>query len=133
MYFLFFFFSPPIAIWEQTGSASKLEPGGQQGEQPTVLPVFLMMACSSTSLKTLVFWGKNRWESQQDIFLTAPQFSRTLPRPTREPTPPPQGQSPPQTQDPEQGTPTTPFSSRVRASLHFHHRLFLYSFCFLLI
>ncbi|XP_027012843.2 kinesin-like protein KIF13B isoform X1 [Tachysurus fulvidraco] len=47
--------------------------------------------------------NKNRWESQQDIFLTTPQFSRTLPRPTREPTPPPQSQSPPQTQDPEQG------------------------------
>ncbi|XP_034164184.2 kinesin-like protein KIF13B isoform X2 [Pangasianodon hypophthalmus] len=56
------------------------------------------------SLNSSLEDNKNRWESQQDIFLTAPQFSRTLPRPTREPTPPPpQGQSPPQTQDPEQG------------------------------
>ncbi|XP_066531682.1 kinesin-like protein KIF13B isoform X2 [Hoplias malabaricus] len=37
--------------------------------------------------------NKNRWESQQDIFMTSPQFSRTLPRPSREPTPPPQSQN----------------------------------------
>ncbi|XP_058254155.1 kinesin-like protein KIF13B isoform X3 [Hemibagrus wyckioides] len=57
------------------------------------------------SLNSSLEDNKNRWESQQDIFLTAPQFSRTLPRPTRDPTPPPppQSRSPPQTQDPEQG------------------------------
>ncbi|XP_062864132.1 kinesin-like protein KIF13B [Trichomycterus rosablanca] len=48
---------------------------------------------------------KDRWESQQDFFLSNPQFSRSLPRPTREPTPPPQSQNQieTQTQDPEQG------------------------------
>ncbi|XP_053488185.1 kinesin-like protein KIF13B isoform X2 [Ictalurus furcatus] len=61
--------------------------------------------------------NKNRWESQQDIFLTAPQFSRTLPRPTREPTPPPQGQSPPQTQDPEQVKALVPQMPKLLKSL----------------
>ncbi|CAB1334977.1 unnamed protein product, partial [Coregonus sp. 'balchen'] len=45
---------------------------------------------------------RSRWESQQDIFITSPQFSRTLPRPSPSsspPTMPPQNQS----QDPEQG------------------------------
>ncbi|KAM9465916.1 kinesin-like protein KIF13B isoform 1-T1 [Clarias gariepinus] len=57
------------------------------------------------SLNSSLEDNKNRWESQQDIFLPAPQVSRTLPRPTREPTPPTQcqNQSLPQTQDPEQG------------------------------
>uniref|UniRef100_A0A673NRM5 Kinesin-like protein KIF13B n=1 Tax=Sinocyclocheilus rhinocerous TaxID=307959 RepID=A0A673NRM5_9TELE len=41
--------------------------------------------------------NSNRWESQQDIFGTSPQFSKTLPRPSRPPTPPTQNQ------DPEQG------------------------------
>uniref|UniRef100_A0A671SVR1 Kinesin-like protein KIF13B n=1 Tax=Sinocyclocheilus anshuiensis TaxID=1608454 RepID=A0A671SVR1_9TELE len=40
---------------------------------------------------------KNRWESQQDIFAPSSQFSKTLPRPSRPPTPPTQNQ------DPEQG------------------------------
>uniref|UniRef100_A0A674ACJ3 Kinesin family member 13B n=1 Tax=Salmo trutta TaxID=8032 RepID=A0A674ACJ3_SALTR len=44
----------------------------------------------------LGYWS--RWESQQDIFITSPQFSRTLPRPSP-PTTPPQNQS----QDSEQG------------------------------
>uniref|UniRef100_A0A671STA9 Kinesin-like protein KIF13B n=1 Tax=Sinocyclocheilus anshuiensis TaxID=1608454 RepID=A0A671STA9_9TELE len=39
----------------------------------------------------------NRWESQQDIFAPSSQFSKTLPRPSRPPTPPTQNQ------DPEQG------------------------------
>ncbi|XP_064810144.1 kinesin-like protein KIF13B isoform X1 [Oncorhynchus masou masou] len=46
--------------------------------------------------------NKSRWESQQDIFITSPQFSRTLPRPSPSsspPTMPPQNQS----QDSEQG------------------------------
>uniref|UniRef100_A0A8C1JNH2 Kinesin family member 13Ba n=1 Tax=Cyprinus carpio TaxID=7962 RepID=A0A8C1JNH2_CYPCA len=41
--------------------------------------------------------NSNRWESQQDIFATSSQFSKTLPRPSRPPTPPTQNQ------DPEQG------------------------------
>uniref|UniRef100_A0A8C1W2T6 Kinesin family member 13Ba n=1 Tax=Cyprinus carpio TaxID=7962 RepID=A0A8C1W2T6_CYPCA len=41
--------------------------------------------------------NSNRWESQQDIFGTSSQFSKTLPRPSRPPTPPTQNQ------DPEQG------------------------------
>uniref|UniRef100_A0A673MY89 Kinesin-like protein KIF13B n=1 Tax=Sinocyclocheilus rhinocerous TaxID=307959 RepID=A0A673MY89_9TELE len=41
--------------------------------------------------------ASNRWESQQDIFATSSQFSKTLPRPSRPPTPPTQNQ------DPEQG------------------------------
>ncbi|XP_060789726.1 kinesin-like protein KIF13B isoform X2 [Neoarius graeffei] len=61
--------------------------------------------------------NKNRWESQQDIFLTAPQFSRTLPRPARDPTPPPQGQSPPQTQDPEQVKALVPQMPKLLKSL----------------
>ncbi|KAF5898706.1 kinesin-like protein KIF13B isoform X2, partial [Clarias magur] len=62
---------------------------------------------------------KNRWESQQDIFLTAPQLSRTLPRPTREPTPPPQCQnhSLPQTQDPEQVKALVPQMPKLLKSL----------------
>ncbi|XP_037397815.1 kinesin-like protein KIF13B isoform X2 [Pygocentrus nattereri] len=57
------------------------------------------------SLNSSLEDNKNRWESQQDIFMTSPQFSRTLPRPSREPTPPPQTQTQtqPQPQDPEQG------------------------------
>lgn len=43
-----------IAFWKQTGSVSKFEPGGQQGEQ-IVPPVFLMTACSSKRLKTFLF------------------------------------------------------------------------------
>ncbi|CAB1330682.1 unnamed protein product [Coregonus sp. 'balchen'] len=44
--------------------------------------------------------NKTRWESQQDIFMTSPQFSHTLPRPSSSPpTIPSQNLS----QDPEQG------------------------------
>ncbi|KAL0969333.1 hypothetical protein UPYG_G00225690 [Umbra pygmaea] len=32
--------------------------------------------------------NKSRWESQQDIFMTSPQISRTLPRPSLSPSPP---------------------------------------------
>uniref|UniRef100_A0A3P8Y580 Kinesin family member 13Ba n=1 Tax=Esox lucius TaxID=8010 RepID=A0A3P8Y580_ESOLU len=39
-----------------------------------------------------------RWESQQDIFMTSPQFSRTMPRPTPSPSPP---TVPPQNQEPD--------------------------------
>ncbi|XP_016347854.1 kinesin-like protein KIF13B isoform X3 [Sinocyclocheilus anshuiensis] len=49
------------------------------------------------SLNSVLDDNKNRWESQQDIFGTSPQFSKTLPRPSRPPTPPTQNQ------DPEQG------------------------------
>ncbi|KAK3538099.1 hypothetical protein QTP70_029790 [Hemibagrus guttatus] len=69
------------------------------------------------SLNSSLEDNKNRWESQQDIFLTAPQFSRTLPRPTREPTPPPQSQSPPQTQDPEQVKALVPQMPKLLKSL----------------
>ncbi|KAL2098554.1 hypothetical protein ACEWY4_005034 [Coilia grayii] len=34
------------------------------------------------SLNSTLEDNKNRWESQQDIFMTSPQFSRTLPRPS---------------------------------------------------
>uniref|UniRef100_A0A8C2DV24 Kinesin family member 13Ba n=1 Tax=Cyprinus carpio TaxID=7962 RepID=A0A8C2DV24_CYPCA len=49
------------------------------------------------SLNSVLDDNKNRWESQQDIFGTSSQFSKTLPRPSRPPTPPTQNQ------DPEQG------------------------------
>uniref|UniRef100_A0A672SJQ3 Kinesin family member 13B n=1 Tax=Sinocyclocheilus grahami TaxID=75366 RepID=A0A672SJQ3_SINGR len=49
------------------------------------------------SLNSVLDDNKNRWESQQDIFATSSQFSKTLPRPSRPPTPPTQNQ------DPEQG------------------------------
>uniref|UniRef100_A0A8C2IIY2 Kinesin family member 13Ba n=1 Tax=Cyprinus carpio TaxID=7962 RepID=A0A8C2IIY2_CYPCA len=48
-------------------------------------------------IHTSPFSPLNRWESQQDIFATSSQFSKTLPRPSRPPTPPTQNQ------DPEQG------------------------------
>uniref|UniRef100_A0A671STC7 Kinesin-like protein KIF13B n=1 Tax=Sinocyclocheilus anshuiensis TaxID=1608454 RepID=A0A671STC7_9TELE len=49
------------------------------------------------SLNSVLDDNKNRWESQQDIFAPSSQFSKTLPRPSRPPTPPTQNQ------DPEQG------------------------------
>ncbi|ROJ78723.1 Kinesin-like protein KIF13B [Anabarilius grahami] len=49
------------------------------------------------SLNSVLDDNKNRWESQQDIFGTSSQFSKTLPRPSRPSTPPTQNQ------DPEQG------------------------------
>uniref|UniRef100_A0A672Q2M5 Kinesin family member 13B n=1 Tax=Sinocyclocheilus grahami TaxID=75366 RepID=A0A672Q2M5_SINGR len=48
------------------------------------------------SLNSVLDDNKNRWESQQDIFGTSPQFSKTLPRPSRPPTPPTQNQDPEQ-------------------------------------
>lgn len=47
------------------------------------------------SLNSVLDDNKNRWESQQDIFGTS-QFSKTLPRPSRPPTPPTQNQDPEQ-------------------------------------
>ncbi|TTE07140.1 Kinesin-like protein KIF13B [Bagarius yarrelli] len=61
--------------------------------------------------------NKNRWESQQDILMTAPQFSRTLPRPAREPTPPSRNHSPPQNQDPEQVKALVPQMPKLLKSL----------------
>ncbi|XP_051577998.1 kinesin-like protein KIF13B isoform X2 [Myxocyprinus asiaticus] len=51
------------------------------------------------SLNSVLDDNKTQWESQQDIFMTSSQFSKTLPRPSRSPTPP----MPSQNQDPEQG------------------------------
>ncbi|KTG42048.1 hypothetical protein cypCar_00012026 [Cyprinus carpio] len=48
------------------------------------------------SLNSVLDDNKNRWESQQDIFGTSSQFSKTLPRPSRPPTPPTQNQDPEQ-------------------------------------
>ncbi|KTF74239.1 hypothetical protein cypCar_00042723 [Cyprinus carpio] len=48
------------------------------------------------SLNSVLDDNKNRWESQQDIFATSSQFSKTLPRPSRPPTPPTQNQDPEQ-------------------------------------
>uniref|UniRef100_A0A8C7R8I3 Kinesin motor domain-containing protein n=1 Tax=Oncorhynchus mykiss TaxID=8022 RepID=A0A8C7R8I3_ONCMY len=55
---------------------------------------------SSPSVHRVNGTSSTRWESQQDIFMTSPQFSHTLPRPSSSPpTTPPQNQN----QDPEQG------------------------------
>uniref|UniRef100_A0A674AB43 Kinesin family member 13B n=1 Tax=Salmo trutta TaxID=8032 RepID=A0A674AB43_SALTR len=56
--------------------------------------------------------NKSRWESQQDIFITSPQFSRTLPRPSP-PTTPPQNQS----QDSEQVKALVPQMPKLLKSL----------------
>lgn len=48
------------------------------------------------SLNSVLDDNKNRWESQQDIFATSSGFSKTLPRPSRPPTPPTQSQDPEQ-------------------------------------
>uniref|UniRef100_A0A671ST93 Kinesin-like protein KIF13B n=1 Tax=Sinocyclocheilus anshuiensis TaxID=1608454 RepID=A0A671ST93_9TELE len=48
------------------------------------------------SLNSVLDDNKNRWESQQDIFAPSSQFSKTLPRPSRPPTPPTQNQDPEQ-------------------------------------
>ncbi|XP_055720239.1 kinesin-like protein KIF13B isoform X2 [Salvelinus fontinalis] len=60
--------------------------------------------------------NKSRWESQQDIFITSPQFSRTLPRPSPSsspPTMPPQNQS----QDSEQVKALVPQMPKLLKSL----------------
>ncbi|XP_014065692.1 kinesin-like protein KIF13B isoform X2 [Salmo salar] len=54
--------------------------------------------------------NKSRWESQQDIFITSPQFSRTLPRPS-----PPT--TPPQNQDSEQVKALVPQMPKLLKSL----------------
>ncbi|KAF7704029.1 kinesin-like protein KIF13B isoform X3 [Silurus meridionalis] len=69
------------------------------------------------SLNSSLEDNKNRWESQQDIFLSAPQYNRTLPRPSRESTPPPQSQSPPQTHDQEQVKALVPQMPKLLKSL----------------
>ncbi|XP_056623275.1 kinesin-like protein KIF13B isoform X3 [Triplophysa dalaica] len=40
------------------------------------------------SLNSVLDDNKNQWESQQDIFMTSSQYSKTLPRQSRPPTPP---------------------------------------------
>ncbi|XP_076835244.1 kinesin-like protein KIF13B isoform X2 [Brachyhypopomus gauderio] len=55
------------------------------------------------SLNTGLEDNKSQWDSQQDIFTPAPQCSRSLPRPSRESTPPPLPPALPQTQESEQG------------------------------
>uniref|UniRef100_A0A8C7W4U7 Kinesin-like protein KIF13B n=1 Tax=Oncorhynchus mykiss TaxID=8022 RepID=A0A8C7W4U7_ONCMY len=58
--------------------------------------------------------NKTRWESQQDIFMTSPQFSHTLPRPSSSPpTTPPQNQN----QDPEQVKALVPQMPKLLKSL----------------
>ncbi|KAI5610859.1 kinesin-like protein KIF13B isoform X4 [Silurus asotus] len=69
------------------------------------------------SLNSSLEDNKNRWESQQDIFLSAPQYNRTLPRPSRESTPPPRSQSPPQTHDQEQVKALVPQMPKLLKSL----------------
>ncbi|XP_028816320.1 kinesin-like protein KIF13B isoform X3 [Denticeps clupeoides] len=58
------------------------------------------------SMNSMLEDNKNRWESQQDIFLTPPQFSRTLPRP-----------SGPQNQDTEQVKVVVPQMPKLLKSL----------------
>ncbi|XP_012692279.2 kinesin-like protein KIF13B isoform X2 [Clupea harengus] len=66
------------------------------------------------SLNSSLEDNKSRWESQQDIFMTSPQFSRTLPRPSAAHN---QNQSPPQSQDSDQVKAVVPQMPKLLKSL----------------
>ncbi|XP_026857246.2 kinesin-like protein KIF13B isoform X2 [Electrophorus electricus] len=61
--------------------------------------------------------NKNQWDSQQDISMMAPQLSRTLPRPSRESTPPPPLPAHTQTLEPEQVRALVPQMPKLLKSL----------------